>query len=190
MILKLIVTASALCLLATSASAATYSGTFSGANENTPNASTASGFGTLRVIDANTIFVNIDYAGLSSGVAAGHIHCCAAPTGNSGVAIGFNNLALGSTTGSYTNTFDLSLASTFTDSFLSSSGGTAAMAAARLLTALDDGEVYFNLHTSVFPGGEIRANLGAVPEPASWAMMVVGFGLVGSAIRRRGLAIA
>jgi len=82
------------------------------------------------------------------------------------------------------------LASTFTDSFLSSSGGTAAMAAARLLTALDDGEVYFNLHTSVFPGGEIRANLGAVPEPASWAMMVVGFGLVGSAIRRRGLAIA
>jgi hypothetical protein len=24
-----------------------------------------------------------------------------------------------------------------------------------------------------------------VPEPATWAMMIVGFGLVGSAVRRR-----
>nr|WP_243445723.1 PEPxxWA-CTERM sorting domain-containing protein [Polymorphobacter arshaanensis] len=29
---------------------------------------------------------------------------------------------------------------------------------------------------------------GAVPEPASWAMMVAGFGLVGGALRRRSLA--
>jgi len=29
------------------------------------------------------------------------------------------------------------------------------------------------------------ANGGAVPEPATWAMMIVGFGLVGSAMRRR-----
>lgn len=28
--------------------------------------------------------------------------------------------------------------------------------------------------------------IGAVPEPASWAMMVAGFGLVGTAVRRRG----
>ncbi|MBS0479965.1 MAG: PEP-CTERM sorting domain-containing protein [Proteobacteria bacterium] len=26
---------------------------------------------------------------------------------------------------------------------------------------------------------------GGVPEPATWAMMVVGFGAVGSALRRR-----
>ena len=34
--------------------------------------------------------------------------------------------------------------------------------------------------------------VGAVPEPASWAMMIAGFGLLGSAVRRRrtGLAIA
>lgn len=190
MMWKSFATAAAICLVATSASAATYSATFSGANENPPNESTATGFGTLRVIDANTIFVDIDYTGLTAGVAAGHIHCCAAPTGNSGVAIGFNNLALGSTSGSYTNTFDLSLASTFTAGFLSSSGGTATLAAARLLTALDGGQVYFNLHNSIFPGGEIRGNLAAVPEPASWAMMVVGFGLVGSAVRRRSLAMA
>lgn len=34
------------------------------------------------------------------------------------------------------------------------------------------------------PGDEIRV-LTAVPEPASWAMLVAGFGLVGSALRRR-----
>ena len=27
--------------------------------------------------------------------------------------------------------------------------------------------------------------LNAVPEPASWAMMIAGFGLVGAAMRRR-----
>jgi len=31
--------------------------------------------------------------------------------------------------------------------------------------------------------------LGAVPEPASWAMMLGGFGLVGGAIRRRKLSL-
>lgn len=31
--------------------------------------------------------------------------------------------------------------------------------------------------------------IGAVPEPAAWSMMLAGFGLVGSAIRRRGTAI-
>lgn len=31
---------------------------------------------------------------------------------------------------------------------------------------------------------------GGVPEPASWAMMIAGFGLVGAVMRRRALAIA
>jgi hypothetical protein len=30
---------------------------------------------------------------------------------------------------------------------------------------------------------------GAVPEPASWAMMIGGFGMVGAAMRRRRTAI-
>lgn len=32
---------------------------------------------------------------------------------------------------------------------------------------------------------EVIAATGAVPEPASWAMMIVGFGLVGASLRRR-----
>jgi hypothetical protein len=31
-------------------------------------------------------------------------------------------------------------------------------------------------------------NSGGVPEPATWAMMIMGFGLVGFAARRRGIA--
>lgn len=31
---------------------------------------------------------------------------------------------------------------------------------------------------------------GPVPEPASWAMMIAGFGLTGAAMRRRGMATA
>nr|WP_310522226.1 PEPxxWA-CTERM sorting domain-containing protein [Polymorphobacter sp.] len=36
-----------------------------------------------------------------------------------------------------------------------------------------------------FPGGSVTLSNGAVPEPASWAMMIGGLGLVGGAMRRR-----
>jgi hypothetical protein len=32
--------------------------------------------------------------------------------------------------------------------------------------------------------------MGAVPEPASWAMMITGFGLIGYASRRRARMVA
>jgi hypothetical protein len=35
---------------------------------------------------------------------------------------------------------------------------------------------------------EEPASVGAVPEPASWAMMLAGFGIVGGAMRRRSMA--
>ena len=35
---------------------------------------------------------------------------------------------------------------------------------------------------------EAPASVGAVPEPASWAMMLAGFGVVGGAMRRRSMA--
>jgi len=52
---------------------------------------------------------------------------------------------------------------------------------------LEAGEAYFNIHTDVFPGGEIRGNLqvAAVPEPSTWAMMILGFVGVGFMAYRR-----
>lgn len=38
--------------------------------------------------------------------------------------------------------------------------------------------------------GEAAGSSGAVPEPATWAMMLLGFGAMGAAIRRRRLWIA
>ncbi len=50
---------------------------------------------------------------------------------------------------------------------------------------------------SPLPGGgnyfavdNLSIDTGAVPEPASWALMIAGFGLVGAAMRRRALATA
>ena len=54
------------------------------------------------------------------------------------------------------------------------------------------GETTTNFHSG--GGFQLRVNeltlAAAVPEPASWALMIAGFGLVGAAMRRRALAIA
>jgi hypothetical protein len=50
-----------------------------------------------------------------------------------------------------------------------------------------------NLHVASFLPGDHNFNAAAVPEPASWAIMIVGFGLAGSVVRakrRRGLLAA
>jgi hypothetical protein len=53
------------------------------------------------------------------------------------------------------------------------------------------GRSYINFHTIQFPGGEIRGNIGAVPEPSTWAMMILGFAGVGyMTYRRRKTALA
>lgn len=45
----------------------------------------------------------------------------------------------------------------------------------------------FQISSSNSPGGYWEANyaFAAVPEPASWAMMIGGFGLLGAAVRRK-----
>ena len=47
------------------------------------------------------------------------------------------------------------------------------------------GRAYLNFHTVQFSGGEIRGNIAAVPEPATWTAMLIGFGVVGGAMRLR-----
>jgi hypothetical protein len=102
----------------------------------------------------------------------------------------FHRPAAGRHIGQHNRLIDLTLASSFRASFITASGGTVDLARDRLFTALGNEQVYFNLHTSGFPGGEIRGNLSAVPEPASWALLLSGFGLVGTALRRRRTVIA
>lgn len=181
------VTAAAIALSVGSAvGATTYTAALSGANERpTPVTTGASGFGSLFLAaDRNSFSVNIDFTGLSANAVAGHVHCCSSADGNAAVAIGFAPPA--ATSGTITGTFDLTLASTFTAGFLNvAGGGTVAGARSAFLAGLDAGQAYFNVHTTNFPGGEIRGQLAGVPEPASWALLIAGFGLTGAVMRRR-----
>jgi hypothetical protein len=45
-------------------------------------------------------------------------------------------------------------------------------------------DAYVEFAHASFDSGAVYS-VGAVPEPASWAMMIAGFGLVGTALRRR-----
>ena len=185
------------CLLAatvalpTAAHATVYRATLNGAAEAPPNASTGIGTATVTFdFDLSTMRVETSFSGLLGNVAASHLHCCTsvAGTGAAGVATvtpTFPGFPLGGTSGSYDTTFNMMLASSYNPAFITSHGGTVSSAMNALIFGLDAGQSYLNIHTSAFPGGEIRGFLVAVPEPSTYALMLAGLGLAGLVARRR-----
>ena len=184
------ISVAALCLLATQASASIviYDATL-GNFENPPTGSMGTGFAQVTIdTAANTMEVNVTFSGLTSGTTASHIHCCVAPGGNTGVATTtptFTGFPSGVTSGTYDHTFDLTNASSYNPAFVTANGGTGASAEAILLAGLDAGHAYLNIHTTNFGGGEIRGFLAAVPEPSTWAMLLLGFAGLGFMAYRR-----
>jgi hypothetical protein len=185
-----IISGAALCVLATQASASIviYDATL-GNFENPPTGSLGTGFAEVTInTAANTMEVFVTFSGLTSGNTAAHIHCCIAPGGNTGVATTtptFTGFPSGVTSGTYDHTFDLTSASSYNPAFVTANGGTVASAEATLLAGLDAGNAYLNIHTANFGGGEIRGFLHAVPEPSTWAMLLIGFAGVGFMAYRR-----
>jgi hypothetical protein len=191
---KIFTPVSALLLVAGAATPASatiflFKAALSGAAEVPANPSPGTGTAAVTFDNvANTLTVNVTFSGLIGNTVASHIHCCTAVsnTGNTGVATetpSFPLFPTGVTSGSYTDTFNLTLASSYNPAFVTANGGTAASAEAALLAGMLGSKSYLNIHTVAFPGGEIRGFLSSVPEPASWLLMIVGFGAVGAALR-------
>jgi hypothetical protein len=154
----------------------------SGAGENPATPSLATGTATFDIhsdglaIDFVISFgLNDGSPPLTSPLVAGHIHV-GTPTVNGPVILPFPNLPLGQTSGTFSGTL--------TEANLTPGGGINTFADA--VAALEAGNTYTNLHSQMFPGGEIRGQNPAVPEPASLTMFAIGaVGLVGYAWRRR-----
>lgn len=141
-----------------------YTTTLSGAAEVPPTGSTGTGSATITYFPATSMMtVATSFSGLSSTVTAAHIHCCTIGVGttNAGVATqtpSFTGFPTGVTAGTYNQTFDMTLASSFNPAFVTASG-TVATALQLLLAGMGNGTAYFNIHSTAFPGGEVRGNL-------------------------------
>ena len=174
------------CLISSQAQSFLYNVNFSGANESPSNGSPGTGLGTVLYDSlAHTLALNLSFAGLTGSTTASHIHAATASpfTGTAGVATTtptFAGFPLGVTSGSFANTLDLTLATSYNASFITANGGTTASAEVALAGAMANGKAYWNIHTSTFGGGEIRGFLTPVPEPGTLALITLG-GLGGAA---------
>jgi len=155
---------------------------------------TGTGFVTVwfdPVDDINGLRVQATFSGLSGTTTASHIHCCTALPlqGDAGVATTtptFAGFPLGVTGGTFDMTYNTAVTSTYNPAFVTANGGTVASAEAALLAGMLAGRTYFNIHTSTFGGGEIRARLtqaDVVPEPTS--LLLLGSGLAALVVGRR-----
>ena len=169
-----------------------YLANLSGPAEAIPNASPGTGSAQVTYDDVtHSLRVQVSFSGLLGTTTASHIHAPTAlpGTGAAGVATTvptFAGFPLGVTSGTYDSGWlDLTSASSYNPAFITAWGGTTASAEAALATALATDQAYLNIHTSLFGGGEIRGFFYAVPEPGSWAMMLLGFGMVGGMVRTR-----
>lgn len=113
---------------------------------------------------AGTLNVDLSYSGLTTPTTNAHIHCCAVPGSSAGVIIPFvPPFVTGLTSGTFINTFNLTVLQ---------------------VSQVESGLSYINIHTTAFPGGEIRGQIPAsVPEPAT--VLLIGASVLGLTLVRK-----
>jgi hypothetical protein len=127
-----------------------YIANLSGANENPANGSPGTGMAFVIYDDvATTISASVSFSGLTAPATASHIHGPGGPGVNAPVLFPFSGVPA-ATSGSFNGTFAIN---------------------ATQVGYLNSDQLYVNIHTQTFPGGEIRGQI--VPEAtptgvASW----------------------
>ena len=152
----------------TVASAAVWSlaATLDGLQETPPNGSPGSGFASLTLDDVSGLVTvtSGSFFGLVAPASAAHIHGPAPVGVAAGVLIGLS--VPPATSGPISGSGTLS---------------------APNVSAMLGGLTYVNIHSSAFPGGEIRGQITTVPEPSTLAMAGLGLGaLLWRARRKQG----
>jgi len=158
---KIIAVMAVLCSLAIS-HAQTYQANLDGLQEVPPNASPAFGLGDFSLSGTNLSVTTGSYQDLLGG--ASFVTVQDAALGVIGPKV--FSLTL-DTPGATTGTFS----------------GTGGLTAAQIID-LNAGNLYVNIRSSVFPTGEIRGQIEAVPEPTSMALLGIG-SVVLLAVRRK-----
>jgi hypothetical protein len=120
-----------------------YSATLDGLQEVPPNASPATGVGTITLNNAMTLLTyKVVYSGLTASRTASHFHGPAAAGVNAAVV--FAIAAAGPTSDTITGTWAID---------------------ATNLARLNSGLLYLNVHSTTFPGGEIRGQVHSDVTP-------------------------
>jgi CHRD domain len=168
-----------------SADILTFDASLSGPDESPTNNSPGTGNGVI-VFDtgAGTMHVNVSFGGLTTPTIASHIHCCTTSLFSSTAIVAttlptFPNFPLGVTSGTYDQTFNMLAAGSYNPAFLSQFGNDTGLAFAALVAGAFAGTEYLNIHTTMFPSGEIRAFLIPTPLPMALPLFATGLGALG-----------
>jgi hypothetical protein len=130
-----------------------FSATLTGLQETPPNTSPGTGTGLVLLNDvADTITVDLSWANLTTPATDAHIHT--APPGVPGpITFPLSSVPFAITGSIPEQVFPIT--------------------PAQILT-LEAGNMYLNVHTTMFPDGEIRGQLAQIPEPGSLALLAAG----------------